>query len=50
MSKIWEIALDKYKNVVKFGRINRDTAYSALKYIPVNIPIVPTILSFSNNE
>jgi len=30
MSKMLDIAIDKYKNVVKFGRINRETAYSAL--------------------
>ena len=44
-----DIAIDKYKNVVKFGRINRETAYLALLFIPMKIPIVPTILSYSNN-
>ena len=30
MSEMLEMGIAKYRNLVKFGRINRETAYSAL--------------------
>ena len=45
IAPFWDEIATEYSNTVKFGRINYGTQRNLVKYLPINIVFLPTILS-----
>ena len=45
IAALWDEIADEYADTVKFGRINIGTQRNVLKFLPINIVFLPTILS-----
>lgn len=50
LSRFWEGTIDKFSHLVKFGRINKETEYHTLNFVPFYISFVPTIFSYAQGH
>ena len=50
MAELWDLVASEFAGSIKFGRINIGTQRSVLRYLPINVVLLPTILSMVKGE